>query len=110
MKRMFFIFIILILLIATVLISQESQQKINEDKILRDVPFNKIVLTTLIAIERNYQVKQRLFPLVHGDDYYMVVLRTARRIILEESMKKTSNPVAATVDTTKGSANVKKQN
>lgn len=88
MKRFLFIIIILALAVVAIGISHEEQQKQSQAEILEAVPFDKVVLTTLVALERNYQVRKRLFPLIHEDDYYAVILNTAKRITLESATEK----------------------
>ena len=82
-----FAFIVIVLALAVVAfgVSREAQQKRTQAEILDAVPFDRVVLTTLIALERNYKVKKYFLPGVHEDDYYAVILNTAKRITLAEN-------------------------
>lgn len=99
-----FLFCILILAIALVAIaaSQEAQQKRTQSEILDAVSFDKVVLTTLIALEQNWKVKKDFLPGVHEDDYYAVILNTAKRITLadDRTKKKVSTVIPAKKDST----------
>ena len=94
---------ILFIALIAIAVSQEAQQKRTQAEILDAVSFDKVVLTTLIALEQNYQVKKRLIPLVHDDDYYDVILNTAKRITLANARKNknVSTVIPAKQDSTK---------
>ena len=100
MKWFLFIIIILALAVVAIGISNEAQQKQSQAEILEAVPFGRVVLTTLVALERNYQVRKRLIPDVHQDDYYAVILNTAKRIALadDRKTKKVSTVIPAKQD------------
>jgi len=77
----------------------KAQQEKTQAEILNDINFDQVVLTTLIALEQNYQVKERLLPLVHQNDYFTVILNTAKRISLNSaSQKKISTVIPAKQD------------
>jgi len=110
LKTEVIIVLVVILLVGTTfsaMIFAYSQDKkellrAKRQKTLEDTPFDTVVLTTLVALEQNYQVKKRLLPLVHEDDYYAVVLNTAKRIILKKEIANRISPSAPAVpDTTK---------
>ncbi len=100
MKQFSFCMVILAIALVAIAVSQEAQQKRTQAEILDAVSFDKVVLTTLIALEQNYQVRKRLIPLVHEDDYYAVILNTAKRIALADDKKKVSTVIPAKQDTT----------
>jgi len=106
MKQLLFILIILALAFVAAGISQEAQQKQSQAEILEAVPFDKVVLTTLVALERNYQVRNRLIPDVHQDDYYAVILNTAKRIALADDRK--TKKVSTVIPAKQDSSNTKK--
>ena len=54
-------------------------------KFLSEVCFDRVILYALIAAEQNYAVKARLLPKVHEDDYYTVILNTAKRLAMADS-------------------------
>ena len=54
---------------------------------LAGVSFDQVVLYTLIAAEQNYKVKERLAPRVHQNDYYTVILNTAKRLAMSDSSR-----------------------
>ena len=76
-------------------VSQEAQQKRTQAEILDAVSFDKVVLTTLIALEQNWKVRRDFLPGVHEDDYYAVILNTAKRIALADDKKKVSTVIPA---------------
>jgi len=102
MKHFLFCVLILAIAFVAIAVSQEAQQKRTQAEILDAVSFDKVVLTTLIALEQNYQVRERLIPLVHEDDYYAVILNTAKRIALanDKKKKKVSTVIPAKQDST----------
>ena len=100
MKHFLFCMMILAITLVAIVASQEAQQKRTQAEILDAVSFDKVVLTTLIALEQNYQVRKRLIPLVHEDDYYAVILNTAKRIALANDKKKVSTVIPAKQDST----------
>ena len=82
------------LVISITTIAQEKPPTIKaQDTALEAITFDRVVLLTLQAIENNYQAKERLLPLVHVDDYYRVILMTAKRLALAETPKKQIVPV-----------------
>lgn len=98
---------ILVLNISFVLLAQHSQKNqpnvINmktQQEILNDIGFDRTVLLTLMALERNYQFRKRFLSGVHADDYYVVILNTTKRIALADTMR-ISLPVPAKKDSTK---------
>ena len=99
MKHFLFCIAILAIALVAIAVSQEAQQKRTQAEILDAVSFDRVVLTTLIAMEQNYQVRERLVPLVHEDDYYAVILNTAKRITLAND-RKVSTVIPAKNDST----------
>jgi len=76
------------LLISMVAISQQrSPQQLKQEQILAAVPFNRVVQYTLIAAERNYRFRERLIPQVHQNDYFTVILNTAKRLAIADSVR-----------------------
>ena len=67
----------------------KSAAIIKQEKFLSDVPFDRAVLYALIAAEQNYAVKMRLLPKIHEDDYYTVILNTAKRLAMADSGRTT---------------------
>jgi len=63
----------------------KSAALVKQEKLLADLPFDRVVLYTLIALEQNYKVKERLFPKVHKDDYLTLILNTAKRLAMANS-------------------------
>lgn len=101
-KEFFFILTVLAISILAFTISSEAQQKRTQAEILDSVSFDEVVLTTLIALEQNYKARERLIPLVHEDDYYAVILNTAKRIALKNaSQQKISTVIPVKADSTK---------
>lgn len=101
MKRFNTVIVLVTILCLSIFVYAQDKNELlrqQRQKMLEDTPFDQIVLTTLVALEQNYQVKKRLLPLVHEDDYYAVVLNTAKRIILA---KEITAAVSAEPDTTK---------
>ncbi len=80
---------------------KKGAEFIKQQKILADIPFDRVVLYTLIAFEQAYKVKASLAPQVHQDDYYTYILNTAKRLALGDHAKKNALPVPAAADTTK---------
>jgi len=60
---------------------------IKEKKILSEISFDHAVLYTLIALENNYRLKGRFLPRIHVDDYYTLILNTAKRLALSDTSK-----------------------
>ncbi len=83
----------IILTISVAAQEKPTAAKVTQDTALEAITFDKVVLLTLQALENNYKVRERLFPLVHVDDYYRVILMTAKRLALAEPQKKQINPV-----------------
>ena len=101
MKRLTtIVFFVAIGLLSIFVYAQDKNEllRAKRQKMLEDTPFDKVVLTTLVALEQNYQVKKRLLPLVHEDDYIAIILNTAKRIILAKEIRAAVN---AEPDTTK---------
>lgn len=71
-------------LIATQL-QKKSPTLIKQEKFLATVPFDRVILYALIAAEQNYSFKKRLLPRVHEDDYYTLILNTAKRLAMADS-------------------------
>jgi len=83
-----FMALVLFLCLIVVSYSQDkSPALIKQEKLLAEVPFDRVVLYTLIALEQNYKVKERLFPKVHKDDYLTLILNTAKRLAVQDSGK-----------------------
>lgn len=85
--------IILLFIVALVFTFAIAQEEVKADKALEAITFDRVVLLTLQAVENNYRVREQLFPLVHVDDYYRVILMTAKRLALAELPEKQINPV-----------------
>ena len=79
--------IILLLAILTLTIAAAQEKPSKQTDTLNAIPFDRVVLLTLQALENNYQVKSRLLPNVHADDYYLVILRTAKRLALSDTSR-----------------------
>lgn len=58
---------------------KKSPALIKQEKILADISFDQVVLYAIYAAEKNYKFKKELIPEVHWNDYYTVVLNTAKR-------------------------------
>ena len=87
--------IILLLAILTLTIAAAQEKPSKQTDTLNAIPFDRVVLLTLQALENNYQVKSRLLPNVHADDYYLVILRTAKRLALADTSRiQTTSPTA----------------
>ena len=87
--------IILLLAILTLTIAAAQEKPSKQTDTLNAIPFDRVVLLTLQALENNYQVKSRLLPNVHADDYYLVILRTAKRLALSDTSRvQTQSPPA----------------
>lgn len=88
---------VLLLLIAllTIVAAQEKPDTAAEKQktTLDAIAFDQVVLFTVQALENNYQVRVRLIPNVHPNDYYTVILMTAKRLALAKTSKKQINPV-----------------
>ena len=70
--------------------NQKAMERAMQDratrlKFLSEVPFDRAILYALIALEQNYKVKERLFPRVHQNDYYTLILNTAKRLAMADS-------------------------
>ena len=87
--------IILLLAILTLTIAAAQEKPSKQTDTLNAIPFDRVVLLTLQALENNYQVKSRLLPNVHADDYYLVILRTAKRLALQPSTSRIPVPPTA---------------
>ena len=87
--------LILILLIVVFVHAQEKPTavQVKQQKTLDALGFNQSVAFALLAVELNYQVKERLLPNVHKNDYFRVVLMTAKRQALSQmaAIKDTTN-------------------
>ncbi len=105
------ILLALIALVFTFAIAQEKPPtaKVNQDTALEAITFDRVVLLTLQAMENNYKAKERLLPLVHVDDYYRVILMTAKRLALAETPKKQINPVVDVPKKTEGKPDKKQE-
>ena len=79
--------IILLLAILTLTIAAAQEKPSKQTDTLNAIPFDRVVLLTLQALENNYQVKSRLIPNVHADDYYLVILRTAKRLAMADTSR-----------------------
>jgi len=66
-------------------IERAIQDRAARLKFLSEVSFDQAILYALIAIEQNYKVRERLFPKVHGDDYFTLILNTAKRLAMADS-------------------------
>jgi len=90
-------------LISIAISQQKSPQQLKQDQILDAVPFNRVVQYTLIAAERNYRFRERLIPQVHQNDYFTVILNTAKRLAIADSVRVSPQGLqrAAIEDTTK---------
>jgi len=58
---------------------------LKQEKFLAEVPFDRVILYALIAAEQNYSFKARLIPRVHEDDYFTLILNTAKRLAMADS-------------------------
>ena len=103
-KRDIIVALLLFLCLALVGYSQnKSTALVKQDKFLSDVSFDRVVLYTIIALEQNYKVREKLFPKVHQTDYFTVILNTAKRLAMQDSVRVTLPELqqAAKKDTTK---------
>jgi len=82
--------IMLLLAILTLTIAAAQEKPKKQTETLDAVPFDRVVLLTLQALENNWKVKEKLLPNVHVDDYYFFILRTAKRLALQKTRKDTS--------------------
>ena len=82
---------------------KKSPTLIKQEKFLAEVPFDRVILYALIAAEQNYSFKARLLPRVHEDDYYTLILNTAKRLAMADSGRTTLPAIqnAAAPDSTK---------
>ena len=82
-----FVCVVLMLMVSVGKAIQEikSAALIKQEKFLAKVPFDRAILYALIAAEQNYQFKKRLLPRVHEDDYYTLILNTAKRLAMADS-------------------------
>jgi len=101
MKQFLFILAALALAIIAFEVSGEAQKKLSQAEILDGITFDKVVLTTLVAMEHNYKAKERLCPQIHKDDYVAIILNTAKRLALADNrkQKKVSTVIPAKQDT-----------
>ncbi len=99
------------ILVLALVFAQEKPPaaKVTQDTALEAITFNRVVLLTLQAIENNYQAKERLLPQVHVDDYYRVILMTAKRLALAEPPKKQINPVVKAPKKQEGKSDKKQE-
>ena len=83
----FILIIIPILLVASLVTGQfkKSAAISKQEKFLAEVPFDQVILYALIALEQNHKVRERLFPRVHEDDYFTLILNTAKRLAMADS-------------------------
>jgi len=83
----FILILIPILLITSLVTGQfkKSAALIKQKKFLAEVPFDRVILYGLIAAEQNYSFKARLIPRVHEDDYFTLILNTAKRLAMADS-------------------------
>jgi len=96
--------VIVSVLISMMAISQEKNFTLTKQKrFLAEVSFDRVVLYALIAAEQNYSFKARLLPRVHEDDYYTLILNTAKRLAMADSGRVTLPGLqkATSPDTTK---------
>lgn len=124
MKRHPFITLTMILVLPFVLtiplvllFAQHSQKNLpnvinfkSQQEILNDIGFDRTVLLTLVALERNYQLRERFLPGIHVDDYYAVILITTKRIALADTAVVRLPVVSVKKDSTKENHGTKKQN
>ncbi len=97
------------LAISVTTIAQEKPSTAKaQNTALEAITFDRVVLLTLQAIENNYKAKERLLPLVHVDDYYRVVLMTAKRLALAEPPKQI-NPVVKAPKKQEGKSDKKQE-
>jgi len=75
-----------VLVVVGIVVShQKSPTLIKQEKFLAEVPFDRVILYALIAAEQNYSFKARLLPRVHEDDYFILILNTAKRLAMADS-------------------------
>ncbi len=91
--------LLLLLILAITVVAAQEKPKTKQAEILSAVEFSRVVLFALQAVENNYSVRERLLPNVHVDDYYLVVLRTAKRLALQDAKQqpKQINPVVKVI-------------
>ena len=95
--------LVLLLCLGVMSYSQDkSPALVKQEKFLADLPFDRVVLYTLIALE-NFKVKDKLFPKIHKDDYFQLILNTAKRLAMQDSGKVTLPGIqrSAKTDSTK---------
>ena len=66
-------------------LQDRTARRLKQEKILAAIPFDRVILYGLIAAEQNYSFKARLIPKVHEDDYFTLILNTAKRLAMADS-------------------------
>lgn len=79
------VFLMLMVSIGKAFQEIKSARLIKQEKFLAEVPFDRVILYALIAAEQNYKFKKRLIPLIHEDDYFTLILNTAKRLAMADS-------------------------
>jgi len=96
----------LVLFLCLIVVSytqDKSPTLIKQEKFLAEVPFDRVILYALIAAEHNYKFKEKIIPRIHVDDYYTLILNTAKRLAMADSGRVTLPGLKQAVrpDTTK---------
>jgi len=79
------VFLMLVVSVGKAIQERKSATLIKQEKFLAEVPFDRVVLYALIALEENHKVRERLFPKVHQDDYFTLILNHSKRLAMADS-------------------------
>lgn len=82
--------VLLLLIFSLTIVAAQDKPATKQAETLDAIPFDQVVMITLLALESNWKVKTDLLPNVHIDDYYIFVLRTAKRLALQDARKDAS--------------------
>ena len=79
--------ILLIIVLTLTIAAAQDKPQTKQAETLNAIPFDRVVLLTLQALEKNWKVKEKFLPNIHIDDYYFFVLRTAKRLALSDTSR-----------------------
>jgi len=79
--------VIFLCLIVVSYTQNKSSEVIKQEKFLAEIPFDRVILYALIAAEHNYKFRERIIPRIHVDDYYALILNTAKRLAMADSSR-----------------------
>ena len=79
--------IILLLAILTLTIAAAQEKPSKQTDTLNAIPCDRVTLLTPQQSKHNYPGQSRLLPNGHADDYYLVILRTAKRLAMADTSR-----------------------